>query len=105
MHNISGIMFVSLDLCKTQVNTYDIKAASVYIPAEVAAAVVFAADAAVAVADAVEFKVADDAVVVVADAVAVAADAVVVAAVVAPVISTSASPDTTLQTTLAVTSV
>ena len=101
-------MFVSLDLCKTQVNTYDIKAASVYIPAEVAAAVVFAAD--VAVADAVEFEVADDAVVVVADAVAdeadaVAADAVVVAAVAAAVISTSASPDTTLQTTLAVTSV
>ena len=102
-------MFVSLDLCKTQVNTYDIKAASVYIPAEVAAAVVFAANAAVAVADAVKFEVADDAVVVVADAVAdeahaVAADAVVVAAV-AAVISTSASPDTTLQTTLEVTSV
>ena len=104
---------MSLDLCKTQVNTYDIKAASVYIPAEVEAAVVFAADAAVAVADAVEFKVADDAVVVVADAVAVAnvadavavaADAVIVAAV-AAVISTSASPDTTLQTTLEGTSV
>ena len=68
--------------------------------------------AAVAVADAVEFKVADDAVVVVADADAVAdeadavaSDAVVVAAVAAAVISTSASPDTTLQTTLAVTSV
>ena len=98
-------MFVSLDLCKTQVNTYDIKAASVYIPAEVAAAVVFAADA--AVADAVEFKVADDAVVVVADADAVAdeADAVAADAVAAAVISTSAIPDTTLQTTLAVTSV
>ena len=105
---------MSLDLCKTQVNAYDIKATSRYIPAEVAAAVVFAADAAVAVADAVEFEVADDAVVVVADAVAVAdvadavavaADAVVVAAVAAAVISTSASPDTTLQTTLAVTSV